>query len=227
MKKKYFLKNKFDEFNTSILANQFLNVNNLENISKKKINSIEHRFEKKKFYLYKRSLLYKWDKEKNNYENLEYKAHRFKKYAKKLDIKLIDKDIHYIYNLESLHFTKTRNLKTIEVPYDIEKNELSPFAYFVFKNFSVYIQNNFFLKLLHKGQFYITKTEIVIYDFDQKEINFLLIKNNIDKILQEKHTIKIIDKDGNEFHLYSEKNNHAYIALKRLWKGKKENLFNN
>lgn len=203
----------FSYLSFHLLIDNFLNVNNLEIISKNDLLKIEKLFDQKHFYNYKKKIFWKWDR--NNFENTIKYYKRFFKLINKLELKMNDYEKDKIYLYKAKYFTKIRNLKTIEAYYNDET--LSEIIYFHYHNVSIFKEKDNIFEKKFEGDFSVSYTEMVFYDQNTKIINFVIFLKDIEKILFEEKWLKIVLKNKKSYFLKYMENEIIYISLRRLW----------
>ncbi|BDV02215.1 MAG: hypothetical protein HPAVJP_1040 [Candidatus Hepatoplasma vulgare] len=207
-------------FTANILASEYLNIDNLEEISKEEILKIEKLFETKFFYIYKKKLFWKWDKK--NFENTTEYYKKFFKIFRKLNIKFEDFEKNKLELYKAKYFTKVRNLKTMETPY--KKEGVNPIIYFNYKDVSLFSQNGFLFDKVVTSNLGISYNEMVFYNKKNKEINLIFYVKDIKEIFLKEKWVEIILKNKKVFFLRYLENEIIYISLRRIW-SKQLNFF--
>lgn len=203
----------FSYLTVNTLASEYLNIDNLEEISKQEILKIAKLFEAEYFYFYKKKLFWKWDKK--NFENTTNYYKRFFKIYKKLEIKFEDFEKNKLELYKAKYFTKIRNLKTLEAPYK-DKNVKS-IVYFNYKDVSLFLENGLLFNKVLTSDLGISHNEMVFYNRKNKEIELIFYLKDIKRINLKEKWIEIFLKDKRLFFLRYLENEIIYISLRRIW----------
>lgn len=193
-----------------------LHVENVEKISLDQIKHIGLLYDEDLFEHYKKVVFMKW-LYKNIENNISFHR-RVKRLLKKLDIKLNDFENAEIDSIEPREFTERRALKTIEVPYKRDVSILlQPHAYFFYKGIRAYKRRKILFEKIFQGEIYITLGEVVLYNRDKDEIEYIIPHRSINGIKLKNEYIEI-SRMNNEPNLYLryKDNELIFISLKRI-----------
>ncbi|NOQ50396.1 MAG: hypothetical protein GQ557_01860 [Mycoplasmataceae bacterium] len=196
-----------------------LNVENIEKLTKNEIITIGKLYNREDFLELKKSIFWKWHN-----ENIEYTDSYIKKLIKlknKLELEFDSNDNDYIKCLREKQFTKIRTLKTLEVPYETNKFNIQPFAFFAYGNIRYYdLTSNEGLKLMFRSELFISANEIVFFDRENNKINKIVKRKQITNIELLSYALLIKTKER-DFYLRTFCDEVIYISLERLWKKSK------
>ncbi len=201
------------------IMKQHINSDNVDFLSNKKIESLSRRFKLEYWSIYKKQILRDWYKKNMTYNPTFSK--KYKRIANKLQIKITDNSSIDYFDIERKIFAKSRQYKTIEVPYSFKNQKEEP-AVFVFKNIKLY-NSGLWLKQIFEGELYITRSEMVFYDSRTKTVYRRFKLADITKLELTNYSTKVtINKKA--FNIRDVENEVIMVSIERVIDGSKVQL---
>lgn len=191
-----------------------LNLDNFDKMTKSKIKSISKNFDEEYWNIYVRDLFKKWINKNIKYTDSFIKV--FKRLGNKFSLTNDTTYKNLLKILEKREFTQRRNFKTIEVPYkDQISSSMSKFALFAYKNIKLY-EDGKWIKLIFKGELYITPTEIIFFHRPKNLIFEVINVYQIKEIRKKPFSVKIFLDNARVIHINYLDIEIIYISLKRV-----------
>ncbi len=215
MKKKKLYENIGNKINYYLIIDRYVNISNLDKISKKDIEKIKKKVDISFFENYIIKLIVEW--EDLNKKSYGKHLRKFKKIIKKYNLQ--DNTIikNKIFTIESRAFTDLRSLKTLEAPYDTNKYNIEPFIIFNYKNIKFFKYESKFINYVSSGDVFISRSEIVIWN--KNTIVKIIKRNDVKEIILRNYGIQINCKNKTFYIKYHDLQ-ILYTSLSRVWKRK-------
>ncbi len=209
-------KNNFIEnINNYLIIKNYINVKNMDKISKKEIEKIKKRVNNNFFKNYMIDLILKWEEKNEKVYGRHLK--KFKKLAKRFEINNSEIIKNKIFKIEANAFAELRSLKTLEPPYEVKKNVLQKYIFFKYQDVKLFEYKSKFINFIAHGDICISKNEIVICS--KEKISKVIYRKEIKKITLKNYSIQIECKNSNYYIKFYDLK-ILYISLKRIWKRK-------